>query len=39
MGSYKRRAKSRGVLPYIYLIGMYLPKGYGFCAVLVSKRV
>ena len=24
-----------GVLPYISQIGMYRPKGYGFCAVSV----
>ena len=29
----------RGVLPYISHSGMFRPKGYGFCAVLVWKRV
>ena len=29
----------RGVLPYISHRGMFRPKGYGFCAVLVWKRV
>ena len=28
-----------GVLPYIRYIGMCRPKGYGFWAVLVWKRV
>ena len=28
-----------GILPYIYLLGMYRFKGYVFCAVLVWKRV
>ena len=28
-----------GVLPYISHRGMFRPKGYGFCAVLVWKRV
>jgi len=28
---------SRGVLPYISHIGIYYPKGYGFCAVLVLQ--
>ena len=29
----------RGVLPYMGYIGMCGPKGYGFSAVLVIKRV
>ena len=28
-----------GLNPYITHIGMCRPKGYGFCAVLVRKRV
>jgi len=28
-----------GLLPYIHYIGMCGPKGYGFSAVLVIKRV
>ena len=31
--------RGQGVLPYINHTGMFRPRGYGFCAVLVWKRV